>query len=119
MIAVHQPHLYSRTQAMAGEFAAVYESGADHTVVLDVFGAREDPIPGVTGALVADAFDDAARVDFRPDWDDAARRVAQLARPGDIVMTLSCGDVYRIIPQLRAAIERAGEGSATSSGAAG
>ncbi|WP_179871943.1 UDP-N-acetylmuramate--L-alanine ligase [Microcella indica] len=117
VIAVHQPHLYSRTQAMAGEFAAAYESGADHTVVLDVFGAREDPIPGVTGALVADAFDDAARVDFRPDWDDAARRVAQIARPGDIVMTLSCGDVYRIIPRLRAAIERVGEGPAIAGGA--
>lgn len=119
VIAVHQPHLYSRTQAMAREFAAAYEAGADHTVVLDVFGAREDPIPGVTGALVADAFDDAARVDFRPDWDEAARRVAQLARPGDIVMTLSCGDVYRIIPRVRAAIESAGEGAATPRGATG
>ncbi|RZT64285.1 UDP-N-acetylmuramate--L-alanine ligase [Microcella alkaliphila] len=105
VIAVHQPHLYSRTQAMASEFAAVYESGADHTVVLDVYGAREDPIPGVTGALVADAFDDDAHVSYRPDWDDAARRVAEIAEPGDIVMTLSCGDVYRIIPQLRDALD--------------
>ncbi|MGY6498010.1 MAG: UDP-N-acetylmuramate--L-alanine ligase [Microcella sp.] len=104
VIAVHQPHLYSRTQAMAGEFAAVYESGADHTVVLDVYGAREDPIPGVTGALVADAFADTGRVSYRPDWDEAARRVADIAEPGDIVMTLSCGDVYRIIPQLRDAL---------------
>lgn len=106
VIAVHQPHLFSRTQAMAGDFAAVYERGADHTIVLDVYGAREDPIPGVTGALVADAFADQARVDYRPDWEDAAARVAEIARPGDIVMTLSCGDVYRIIPELRAAIER-------------
>jgi UDP-N-acetylmuramate--alanine ligase len=119
VIAVHQPHLFSRTQAMASEFAAVYEAGADHTVVLDVFGAREDPIPGVTGALVADAFDDAARVDFRPDWEDAARRVAQLVRPGDIVMTLSCGDVYRILPRVRAAIESAGEHAGAAHGASG
>jgi UDP-N-acetylmuramate--alanine ligase len=104
VIAVHQPHLFSRTQAMAGDFAAVYEAAADHTVVLDVYGAREDPIPGVTGALVADAFEDTARVSYCPDWDDAARCVAELAQPGDIVMTLSCGDVYRIIPQLRDAL---------------
>lgn len=106
VIAVHQPHLFSRTQAMAGDFAAVYERGADHTIVLDVYGAREDPIPGVTGALVADAFADSTRVSYRPDWAKAAERVAEVARPGDIVMTLSCGDVYRIIPELRAAIER-------------
>ena len=113
VIAVHQPHLYSRTQAMAGEFAAIYESAADHTVVLDVYGAREDPIPGVSGELVSSQFRDPERVDFRPDWDEAAQRVAAIARPGDIVMTLSCGDVYRIIPQLRRAIESVSEGSAT------
>lgn len=105
VIAVHQPHLFSRTQAMAGEFAAAYERLADHTVVLDVYGAREDPIPGVTGALVAERFADAARVDYLPDWQQAVDRVGQIARPGDLVMTLSCGDVYRIIPQLVAALE--------------
>jgi UDP-N-acetylmuramate--alanine ligase len=105
VIAIHQPHLYSRTQAMAAEFARVYERDADHTVVLDVFGAREDPIPGVTGALVADHFVDHSCVDYRPDWQQAADRIAEIARPGDIVMTLSCGDVYRILPQVRAALE--------------
>jgi len=104
VIAVHQPHLYSRTRLMAGDFAEVYEHGADHTIVLDVFGAREDPEPGVTGALVADAFRDAGRVDFIPDWPSAAEAVARIARPGDLVMTLSCGDVYRIIPQIVAAL---------------
>jgi UDP-N-acetylmuramate--alanine ligase len=106
VIAIHQPHLYSRTQAMASEFAAVYERDADHTVVLDVHGAREDPIPGVTGALVVDGFTDPSRVDYRPDWDEAAQRIADLAEAGDIVMTLSCGDVYRIIPLVREALDR-------------
>jgi UDP-N-acetylmuramate--alanine ligase len=105
VIAIHQPHLYSRTEAMAAEFAEVYEHGADHTVVLDVYGAREDPIPGVTGALVVDRFTDATKVDYRPDWQAAADRIAEIARPGDIVMTLSCGDVYRILPQVQAALE--------------
>ncbi|WP_166864055.1 MULTISPECIES: UDP-N-acetylmuramate--L-alanine ligase [unclassified Salinibacterium] len=100
VIAIHQPHLYSRTRMMAGEFAEVYERLADHTVVLDVYGAREDPEPGVTGALVANRFADDTKVDFVPDWQQAAERVAEIAREGDLVMTLSCGDVYRIIPQV-------------------
>jgi len=110
LIAVHQPHLFSRTRDFAAEFAAVYEELADFTVVLDVFGAREDPIPGVTGALVAERFADPSRRAFLPDWQDAADRVGAVAREGDLVMTLSCGDVYRIIPQLVAAL-RATEGA--------
>jgi UDP-N-acetylmuramate--alanine ligase len=100
IIAVHQPHLYSRTKLMAGEFAHVYESLADQTIVLDVYGAREDPIPGVTGALVSERFVDPNRVDYLPDWQQAADRAATLATDGDIIMTLSCGDVYRIVPQI-------------------
>ena len=100
IIAVHQPHLYSRTRMMAGDFAATYESLADETIVLDVYGAREDPEPGVTGALVADRFTDASRVAYLPDWQEAADYAASIAREGDFVITLSCGDVYRIIPQI-------------------
>lgn len=100
VIAIHQPHLFSRTRDMAGEFAREYESGADFTVVLDVYGAREDPIPGVTGQLVSDAFADESRVAYCPDWSTAARVAAEHARDGDIIMTLSCGDVYRIIPSV-------------------
>jgi UDP-N-acetylmuramate--alanine ligase len=100
IIAVHQPHLYSRTQAMAGRFAEVLERTADHTVVLDVDGAREDPVPGVTGELVVERFADPAAVDYAPDWAQAADLVARLAQPGDFVITLGCGSVYRIVPQL-------------------
>jgi UDP-N-acetylmuramate--alanine ligase len=106
IIAVHQPHLYSRTQMMAGEFAETYERLADRTIVLDVYGAREDPIPGVTGALVSERFSDASRVDYLPDWQQAADRAAEIARDGDIIMTLSCGDVYRIVPQILDALAR-------------
>lgn len=100
LIAVHQPHTYSRTQLMSGEFARVLEELADHTVVLDVYGAREDPVPGVTGALVREAFSDSSRVRFVPDWQEAAADIARIACAGDIVVTLGCGDVYRIIPQV-------------------
>jgi UDP-N-acetylmuramate--alanine ligase len=104
IIAIHQPHLYSRTQLMAADFASTYEDLADHTVVLDVYGAREDPVPGVTGALVSARFADQSKVDYLPDWQAAADLAASIARPGDIIMTLSCGDVYRIVPQVLAAL---------------
>ncbi len=100
IIAVHQPHLYSRTQHFCGEFAQTLENDADLTVVLDVYGAREDPVPGVTGALVSEKFTDGSKVTFIPDWQEAAEHIAKISQPGDFVITLGCGDVYRIIPQI-------------------
>ncbi|MDN3311896.1 UDP-N-acetylmuramate--L-alanine ligase [Microbacterium oryzae] len=108
IIALHQPHTYSRTQLMAGEFARVLEEHADHTVVLDVYGAREDPIPGVTGELVSGAFADPSHVHFVADWQQAADYTASVAREGDYVITLGCGDVYRIIPQVLGSLASAG-----------
>ncbi|TQJ32364.1 UDP-N-acetylmuramate--L-alanine ligase [Microbacterium sp. SLBN-146] len=106
IIAVHQPHTYSRTRAMYQEFADVLEKHADHTVVLDVYGAREDPVPGVTGALVSGAFIDPAHVAFVADWQDAADYTASVARDGDFVVTLGCGNVNLIIPQVLEALDR-------------
>ncbi|BDZ53309.1 hypothetical protein GCM10025870_03820 [Agromyces marinus] len=106
IIAVHQPHLYSRTRLFAKEFADVLEEHADLTVVLDVYGAREDPEPGVTGALVSERFADGERVAFIADWQDAADHTARISRPGDFVITLGCGDVYRIVPQILGSLER-------------
>jgi UDP-N-acetylmuramate--alanine ligase len=106
IIAVHQPHLYSRTRLFAKEFAEVLETYADETVVLDVYGAREDPEPGVTGALVSERFADASHVAFLADWQEAADYTAKIAREGDFVITLGCGDVYRIVPQLLGSLER-------------
>jgi UDP-N-acetylmuramate--alanine ligase len=106
IIAVHQPHLYSRTRLFAGEFAETLERYADQTVVLDVYGAREDPEPGVTGALVSERFVDHDKVAFIADWQQAADYTASIARAGDYVITLGCGDVYRIVPQLLDSLER-------------
>ncbi|MFJ6652681.1 UDP-N-acetylmuramate--L-alanine ligase [Microbacterium sp. NPDC091313] len=110
IIALHQPHTYSRTQAMYREFAEVLESHADHTVVLDVYGAREDPVPGVTGELVSGAFADPGAVHFVADWQAAADYTAHVAREGDYVITLGCGNVNLIIPQVLDALERADDG---------
>ncbi len=106
IIALHQPHTYSRTRDMFQEFADVLESHADHTVVLDVYGAREDPVPGVTGALVSEAFTDPSHVHFVADWQDAADYTATVARAGDYIITLGCGNVNLIVPQVIDALAR-------------
>jgi len=109
VIAIQQPHTYSRTQHMYREFAAVLEELADHTVMLDVYGAREDPVPGVTGELVSGAFVDAGKVHYVPDWQQAADYPASIAREGDYVVTLGCGNVYQIIPQVLDSLRRTPE----------
>ena len=104
LIAIHQPHLFSRTRLFHREFAEVLEQGADHTVVLAVDGAREDPVAGVTGELVSNDFTDASRVAYLDDWQRAADYLAEFARPGDVMVTMSCGTVYQIIPQVVSAL---------------
>ena len=100
LIAIQQPHTYSRTQHMYREFAEALETYADHTVMLDVYGAREDPVPGVTGELVSGAFADPKHVHYVPNWQEAADYTASIVREGDYVITLGCGNVYLIIPQV-------------------
>ena len=104
LITVFQPHLYSRTRLMAKEFAEAL-AASDQVVVLDIYAAREDPEPGVTGALVSNAFADQARVHYVPEWDDAPAVAASLAVEGDFIITMGCGDVYRMVPQLLEALK--------------
>jgi UDP-N-acetylmuramate--alanine ligase len=97
VVAVFQPHLYSRTQRLAREFGAAL-AGADLAVVLDVYPAREraEDFPGVTGLLVAEALADAApgrEVLWLADFDDAERVLAMRLRRGDLCLVLGAGDV--------------------------
>ncbi|MGI3779853.1 MAG: UDP-N-acetylmuramate--L-alanine ligase [Janthinobacterium lividum] len=106
VVAVLQPHLYTRTRDFWRELAEA-AALADEAVVMDVCGDREDPIPGVTGALVADAVPaGTAHVTYEPDWDSAAPVVAGLARRGDLVVTLGCGDVTKVAPLIVDALAR-------------
>ncbi|MEO6533166.1 MAG: UDP-N-acetylmuramate--L-alanine ligase [Pseudolysinimonas sp.] len=111
VIAIHQPHLFSRTQNVSDQFARAYEENADLTIVLAVDGAREDPIPGVSGQMVVDHFIDKTKVRLIEDWQEASDYMAGVARVGDIVVTLSCGTIYKIIPQLLESLERIPERS--------
>jgi UDP-N-acetylmuramate--alanine ligase len=104
LIPIFQPHLFSRTRMLAQEFADVFEHLADHTVVVPVYGARQDPEPGVTGELITARFGDPAVADYLTDWTDAARRAASLARTGDFVMPMGGGDIHLIVPRLLEAL---------------
>ena len=104
LITVFQPHLYSRTRLMHREFAEALAL-SDQVVVLDIYAAREDPEPGVTGQLVSDSFTDKSKVHYVPLWDDAPAVAAGLASSGDFIVTMGCGDVYRMVPQLLTALK--------------
>lgn len=93
VVVAFQPHLYSRTREFAKEFGAALGL-ADEVVVLQVYGAREDPEPGVSGALIADAVPLAPeRVHYVPRWSEVPSVVAGVARAGDLVITMGAGDV--------------------------
>lgn len=97
LVAVFQPHLYSRTRIFAEEFGRAL-SLADEVVVLDVYGAREQPEPGVDGGLIARNV--AAAVHHVPDLDSALTTVTGILRPGDVVFTLGAGDITTLGPRI-------------------
>ncbi len=100
VVVVFQPHLYSRTVAFADAFGRAL-AAADVAVVLDVYGAREDPRPGLSGALVAGAVPPGgASVHYLPSLARVPAAVADLLRDGDLVITMGAGDVTMIGPEL-------------------
>ena len=110
LLVAFQPHLVSRTRifgtAMGRELGA-----ADEVVVLDVYVAREDPDPAVTGALVAGAVPlPEGRVRFVPDRAAVVPTLVEVARPGDLVLTLGAGDVTALAPALLTALAEGGVG---------
>ena len=106
VVVCFQPHLYTRTQDFWRELAHALEL-ADEAIVMDVCGDREDPIPGIDGSMVANAVTPGtAHVTYQPVWDEAAPTVARIARPGDLVITVGCGDVTKVAPKIVDEIQR-------------
>ncbi|WP_109506054.1 UDP-N-acetylmuramate--L-alanine ligase [Nocardioides speluncae] len=98
LVVAFQPHLVSRTRIFGKQMGEAL-GAADEVVVLDVYLAREDPDPEVTGALVADAVPlPADQVEFVPGFDDVPDVLVARARPGDLVLTLGAGTVTAIGP---------------------
>jgi UDP-N-acetylmuramate--alanine ligase len=106
VVVCFQPHLYTRTRDFWRELAHALEQ-ADEAIVMDVCGDREDPIPGIDGFMVANAVTPGtAHVTYQPVWDEAAPTVARIARPGDLVITVGCGDVTKVAPKIVDEIQR-------------
>ncbi|MGW7053041.1 UDP-N-acetylmuramate--L-alanine ligase [Streptomyces sp. NPDC054887] len=102
LLVVFQPHLFSRTQELGTEMGQALAL-ADASVVLDIYPAREDPIPGITSALIVDAAR-AAGADVTPVADRASvpEVIAGMAKQGDLVLTMGAGDVTDLGPQILA-----------------
>jgi UDP-N-acetylmuramate--alanine ligase len=100
LVAVFQPHLFSRT-AVHGAAMGEALAAADLVIVTEIYPAREEPIPGVSGSQVADAAEQAGAVTvFEADRAALGRRVLGLIRTGDVVLTLGAGDITRVGPEL-------------------
>ncbi|MEU5776639.1 UDP-N-acetylmuramate--L-alanine ligase [Streptomyces venezuelae] len=106
ILVLFQPHLFSRTQELGTEMGQALAL-ADSSVVLDIYPAREDPIPGITSALIVDAARAAgAEVEAVHDKAEAVRTIAGMAKPGDLVLTMGAGDVTDLGPQILAELSK-------------
>lgn len=101
-VVVFQPHLYSRTSAFAREFGQALDV-ADEVFVLDVYAAREQPMPGVSGSTVAEHV--GKPVHYVPDFSAVAELVANAVHSGDVVVTMGAGDVTMLGPEIVSALD--------------
>jgi UDP-N-acetylmuramate--alanine ligase len=102
VVAVFQPHRYTRTAELAEQFGRAF-ADADALVVTDVYGAGEAPVPGVSGLLIADAVraqDPRLPVVYVPTWEELHRVVSSMVRPGDLCLTLGAGDLTTLPDEL-------------------
>jgi UDP-N-acetylmuramate--alanine ligase len=105
---VFQPHRYTRTRDLLDEFGGAF-SDADSVVVLPIYAASEEPLPGITAELLAEHIKSSpgdACVQFAPDFNAAVAAVTATAREHDLIMTLGAGNVSQLGPQIMAALEK-------------
>ncbi len=97
IVCVFQPHTYTRTRDFAADFGKAFEE-ADVLIVTDIYPAREQPIPGVSGELIAQAARRSGHraVYYAPTLEEAAELVASLLQPGDMLVTVGAGNVYKL-----------------------
>ncbi|MFA5801938.1 MAG: UDP-N-acetylmuramate--L-alanine ligase [Thermoleophilia bacterium] len=108
VIGAFQPHLYSRTRYLHDEFGRALNL-CDLAIITDVYGAREEPEPGVSGKLVVDSalkWEPESRVAYIPRTRDIVPLLLNELRPGDLVLTLGAGDIFKVGEDLLAALER-------------
>lgn len=104
VIAIFQPHRYSRTAAFSQQFAEELKA-ADYALLLDIYGAGEQPLPGASSAAISARINElGGRSDFQPNLMKAIDQAIQFAEPEDIILTMGAGDVTSLAPQILAAI---------------
>ena len=98
---VFQPHRYTRTQSLMDEFATAFHD-ADSLIVLDIYAASEQPIPGITGEALAARIQQAGgtKARYGPSFAEAAEEVSSVAEEGDMIMTLGAGSVSQLGPMI-------------------
>jgi len=108
ILVVFQPHRYSRTADLMDEFSSAF-GAADIVMVLPIYAASEEPIPGVTAEGLAERIKievGGPRVEFAPDFAAAVSAITAAAQEGDLILTLGAGSVSQLAPQILAALER-------------
>lgn len=94
VLVIFQPHRYSRTQAFLKDFSTTLDV-ADDVTLLEIYAASEKPIPGVSAELIAESMKNGH---FVPNFVQASERVIEMAKPGDVIITLGAGDVNSLAP---------------------
>jgi UDP-N-acetylmuramate--alanine ligase len=102
VLVIFQPHRYSRTQAFMDQFATALDL-ADDVTLLEIYAASEKPIHGVSSSLIAEKMQ---RGHFLPNFASAADRIIEIAKPGDVIITLGAGDVNSLAPIIAEGLQR-------------
>jgi UDP-N-acetylmuramate--alanine ligase len=100
---VFQPHRYTRTRDLLDEFGAAF-TDADTVVVLPIYAASEEPLPGITAELLAERVQ-GPMVQFAPDFPSAVAALASQVHDGDLILTLGAGSVSQLGPQILTALK--------------
>jgi len=100
---VFQPHRYSRTKDLMDEFGGAF-ADADTVIVLPIYAASEEPIPGITAELLATRIQ-GPTVHYAPEFAAAIAAITAEAREGDLILTLGAGNVSQLAPQILATLE--------------
>ena len=103
VIAIFQPHRYSRTQVFAKDFATALDL-ADQVYLLEIYPASEAPIPGISSLMITKSMNP-AKAHFEPSMIEIVNRVVAEAKPGDLILTLGAGDVNSLAPVIIESLE--------------
>lgn len=115
VVAVFQPHRFTRTKTTHRRFAQAFQD-ADELLITEIYPADEEPIPGVTAALIVDAVRPHRPVTFAEDADTVVEYLAPRLRTGDLVLTLGAGDIWQVADRLMERLHRLGRPDAGATG---